>query len=159
MKFSEQLENSFGSLKDQIEEYLDRLSSRERMMVIFATCFVAIAAITSALWYMHQAAEQQKKRVQELNDLVVWMQTNVATMRPREDIMLTRLDTVNRVAQSQGLSVSAQENNGKVQIIASHESYVILANFITQLTQLGLSIEKMELILENGKIKLTAVVK
>lgn len=108
---------------------------------------------------MHQAAEQQKNRVQELNDLVVWMQTNVATMRPREDITLTLSDTVNRVAQSQGLSVSAQENNGKVQIIASHESYAILANFITQLTQLGLSIEKMELILENGKIKLTAIVK
>jgi type II secretory pathway component PulM len=159
MKFAEQLENSFGSLKDQIEEYLDRLSSRERMMVIFATFFVAITAIASVLWYMHQAAEQQKNRVQELNDLVVWMQTNVATMRPREEITLTLSDTVNRVAQSQGLSVSAQENNGKVQIIASHESYAILANFITQLTQLGLSIEKMELILENGKIKLTAVVK
>ena len=159
MKFAEQLENSFGSLKDQIEEYLDRLSSRERVMVIFSIVFVAIAAIASALWSMHQAAEQQKKRVQELNDLVVWMQTNVATMRPREDITLTLSDTVNRVAQSQGLSVSTQENNGKVQIITSHESYAILANFITQLTQLGLSIEKMELILENGKIKLTTVVK
>ena len=40
----------------------------------------------------------------------------------------------------------------------SHENYSVLANFLTQLAQMGLSIEKMELNNEAGQIKLTATV-
>ncbi len=39
-----------------------------------------------------------------------------------------------------------------------HENYAILANFLTQLVQMGLSIEKMELSSEAGQVKLTASV-
>ena len=139
-------------------EYLDRLNSRERVMVVFTTIFVIIVAIGSALWYMHQAAEKQQARVQELNDLISWMQSNAVTMKPTEEASLSISDKVQRAAQSQGLSVSAQENNSKVQILATHENYATLGSFMTQLAQMGLSIEKIELISEAGKIKLTAVV-
>ena len=40
-----------------------------------------------------------------------------------------------------------------------HANYVVLANFLTQLTQNGLSIEKMELVSDAGQIKLSASVK
>jgi len=45
-----------------------------------------------------------------------------------------------------------------MQLVASHVNYAVLANFLTQLAQMGLSIEKMELISEAGQIKLTATV-
>lgn len=158
MKFVESIENKLYGLHEQVVEYLDRFTVRERIMVIFASIFVVIAALGSSLWYMHQAAEKQHTRLNELKDLIVWMQSNAATMKPAEDLSMSISDRVQRSAQTQEISISSQENDGKVQILASHESYAVLANFITQLAQSGLSIEKMELISENGQIKLTATV-
>jgi len=154
----DRFEQKIAVLSEQVTEYLERLSPRERVMVVCTAVFVIIASIGSALWYMHQAAAKQQERVQELNDLIVWMQTNAVTMKPVDEMALSLTDKIQQAAQSQGLSVSAQENNGKVQIVVTHENYVVLANFLTKLAESGLSIEKMELVSEGGKIKLVAAV-
>lgn len=158
MKALDQIQNQLDLKIEKISDYLDQLSSRERWMVIFTTIFVLVAAIGSALWYMHQAADTQQKRLNQLKDTIVWMQSNAATMKPAEDLQLDAAQKVQRVAQQQGLSVSSQETDGKIQLNASHANYAILANFLTQLAQMGLSVEKMELIQDAGQIKLTATV-
>ena len=48
---------------EKITDYLERLSVRERYMVVFTTIVVVVAAVGSALWYMHAAAEKQQNRV------------------------------------------------------------------------------------------------
>ncbi|MEJ2898011.1 type II secretion system protein GspM [Acinetobacter sp. NS-4] len=158
MNSSEKLQNSIDQSIERITDYLDRLSVRERYMVIFTTIFVVVAAIGSALWYMHAAANKQQNRVNDLKDMMVWMQSNAVTMKPADDLQLTVADKVQRVAQQQGLSVASQQTGEQIQIVAVHENYAILANFLTQLTQMGLSLEKIELISEAGQIKLTATV-
>ncbi|MDN5511510.1 type II secretion system protein GspM [Acinetobacter sp.] len=158
MNSSEKLQNSIDQSIERITDYLDRLSVRERYMVIFTTIFVVVAAIGSALWYMHAAANKQQNRVNDLKDMMVWMQSNAVTMKPADDLQLTAADKVQRVAQQQGLSVASQQAGEQIQIVAVHENYAILANFLTQLTQMGLSLEKIELISEAGQIKLTATV-
>lgn len=158
MKALEQIQNKLDLQIEKITDYLDTLSTRERWMVIFTTIFVVVAAIGSALWYMHQAADNQQKRLNQLKDTIVWMQSNAATMKPAEDLQLDATQKVQRVAQQLGLSVSSQVLDGKIQLNVAHENYAILANFLTQLAQLGLSIEKMELIQDAGQIKLTATV-
>ena len=125
---------------------------------IFTTIFVLVAAVGSALWYMHAAAEKQQKRVNDLKDLIVMMQSNAVTMKPTNDSQLSAADKIQRVAQQQGLSVASQQSGEQMQLVASHENYAVLANFLTQLAQMGLSIQKMELISEAGQIKLTATV-
>ena len=158
MNSSEKLQNSIDQSIERITDYLDQLSVRERYMVIFTTIFVVVAAIGSALWYMHAAANKQQNRVNDLKDMMVWMQSNAVTMKPADDLQLTAADKVQRVAQQQGLSVASQQAGEQIQIVAVHENYAILANFLTQLTQMGLSLEKIELISEAGQIKLTATV-
>ena len=148
------MDQSFEKLSD----YLDSLSVRERVMVIFTTVFVIVAAVGSALWYMHQAADTQQKRLNQLKDTIVWMQSNAVTMKPAGDTQLDAAEKVQRVAQQQGLSVASQQMEGKIQLAVMHENYAVLANFLTQLAQMGLSIEKMELNNEAGQIKLTATV-
>lgn len=143
---------------ERITDYLDSLSTRERYMVIFTTIFVIVAAVGSALFYMHQAADSQQKRLNTLKDTVVWMQSNAATMKPAGDLQLDASEKVQRAAQQQGLSVSSQQQEGKILLNVSHENYAVLANFLTQLAQSGLTIEKMELISDAGQIKLTATV-
>ena len=134
------------------------MSARERILVIFTTIFVLVTAIASALWAMHQAADTQQKRLNDLKDTLVWMQSNAVTMKPAGDLQLDAAEKVQRIAQQQGLSVASQQMDGKIQLMLSHENYSVLANFLTQLAQMGLSIEKMELNNEAGQIKLTATV-
>jgi len=107
---------------------------------------------------MHQAADTQQKRLNDLKDTLVWMQSNAVTMKPAGDLQLDAAEKVQRIAQQQGLSVASQQMDGKIQLMLSHENYSVLANFLTQLAQMGLSIEKMELNNEAGQIKLTATV-
>jgi len=158
MKTSEKLQSSIDQSIEKITDYLDRLSVRERYLVIFTTIFVLVAAIGSALWFMHAAANKQQNRVNDLKDMMVWMQSNAVTMKPADDLQLSAADKVQRVAQQQGLSVASQQAGEQIQIVAAHENYAILANFLTQLAQMGLSLEKIELISEAGQIKLTATV-
>jgi general secretion pathway protein M len=56
-------------------------------------------------------------------------------------------------------SFKGVEKSFAIQLVVSHANYVVLANFLTQLTQNGLSIEKMELVSDAGQIKLSASVK
>lgn len=158
MKAIETLQNRMDLQIEKLTDYLDRLSARERILVIFTTIFVLVAAVASALWAMHQAADTQQKRLNDLKDTLVWMQSNAVTMKPAGDLQLDAAEKVQRIAQQQGLSVASQQIDGKIQLMLSHENYSVLANFLTQLAQMGLSIEKMELNNQAGQIKLTATV-
>ena len=158
MKGIEALQNRMDQSFEKLSDYLDSLSVRERVLVIFTTVFVIVAAVGSALWYMHQAADTQQKRLNQLKDTIVWMQSNAVTMKPAGDTQLNAAEKVQRVAQQQGLSVASQQMEGKIQLAVMHENYAVLANFLTQLAQMGLSIEKMELNNEAGQIKLTATI-
>ena len=62
------------------------------------------------------------------------------------------------VAQQQGLAVSSQQNGEQIQLVAQHQNYSVLANFLMQLSQMGISIQKMDMVSSNNQIKLTATV-
>lgn len=158
MKMLAQLQNRFDQWIEQVVQYLDRLTVRERIMVIFTTIFVVVAIIGSSLWKMHSLAEQQQKRLNDLKDLMVWMQSNAVTMKPANELELDKSGKIQRVAQQQGLTVTSQQNAEQLQIVVTHQNYAILANFLTQLAQMGLSIQKMEMVSSEGQIKLTATV-
>ncbi|MFC1397414.1 type II secretion system protein GspM [Acinetobacter lactucae] len=158
MKMLAQLQNRFDQWVEQVNQYLDRLTVRERIMVVSTTIFVVVAIIGASLWKMHSLAEQQQQRLNDLKDLMVWMQSNAVTMKPASELELGQAEKIQRVAQQQGLTVTSQQNGEQLQIIVTHQNYAILANFLTQLAQMGLSIEKMEMVSTEGQIKLTATV-
>lgn len=61
MKMLAQLQNRFDQWIEKVVQYLDRLTVRERVMVVFTTIFVVVAIVGSSLWKMHSLAEQQQK--------------------------------------------------------------------------------------------------
>lgn len=158
MKALTSLQNSFDQKIEALNQYLQGLSVRERVMVIFTTIFLVVVIIGFALWKMHALADQQQKRLNELKDLTVWMQSNAATMKPANDLELLAADKIQRTAQQQGLAVSSQQNGDQIQLVAEHQNYAVLANFLMQLSQMGLSIQKMDMVSSNNQIKLTATV-
>ena len=159
MKVWDQLGKIWDSQQEKIQESLDRLSSRERYMVVFTVIFVLVSVIGAALFYMHQAAENQQKRVQQLKETLVWMQANVATMQAGGEAELTPAEKIQRAAQQQSVAVMTQDSGEQMLIQATHQNYVSIANFLKQLAQMGLSIEKLELIELDGQIKLAAAVR
>lgn len=158
MKIIDKSQDQINEWLEQITDLLSRLSVRERVMVIVASIIVVVAIVGGAIWKMHSAANLQQKRVNELKDTLVWMQGHVVTMKPATDLALSASDKVQRVAQQQGISVASQQVDGKIQIVAEHENYAILANLLTQMAQMGLSIEKLELNKVGTQIKLTATI-
>lgn len=158
MKMMTQLQYRFDQKIEALNQYLQSLSVRERIMVIFTTIFIVVVIIGAALWKMHSLAEQQQKRLNELKDLMVWMQSNAATMKPANDLQLSTADKIQRTAQQQGLAVASQQNGEQVQLSASHQNYAVLANFLMQLSKMGLSIQKIDMVSQGGQIKLTATV-
>ncbi len=158
MKALTSLQNSFDQKIEALNQYLQGLSVRERVMVIFTTIFLVVVIIGFALWKMHALADEQQKRLNELKDLTVWMQSNAATMKPANDLELSAADKIQRTAQQQGLAVSSQQNGDQIQLVAEHQNYAVLANFLMQLSQMGLSIQKMDMVSSNNQIKLTATV-
>lgn len=159
MKIMTHMQNKLDLGVEKVTEYLDRLTLRERIMVLFASVVVLCAALGSALWYMHAAAEYQNNRINELKELIVTMQGQVEGMKAADDLALSSADKIQRVAQQQGLSVASQaQADEKIQLIAQHENYAVLANFLTQLAQMGLSIEQLDMQKNQSEIKLTAIV-
>ena len=93
MKMLAQLQNRFDQWIEQVNQYLDRLTVRERIMVVF-TNFVVVAIIGASLWKMHSLAEQQQQRLNDLKDLMVWMQSAV-TMKPASELELGQAEKYN----------------------------------------------------------------
>ena len=158
MKTMENFQNRLDGWSEKATDQLEKMSIRERVMVIFTGIFLIVVAVGSALWFTHKAAEKQQVRLNEMKDLVVWMQSNVVSMKPADDLALTTADKIQRVAQQQGISIASQKVGEQFQIVAQHQNYAVLANFLTQIAQMGVSLEKLELAKEGGQIKLTATV-
>lgn len=159
MKILNKLQDSFEKKSSDFIQYLDRLSVRERVMVIFTTIFVFVAAVGYSLWKMHDLAEREQRRVNELKDTLVWMQSNAVTMKVANQDNLSKPEKIQRIAQQQGLSVTSQQlGSEQIQLSVQHQNYAILANFLMQLTQSGLSVKKMDMVSNSGQITLTATI-
>ena len=157
MKTFTAIEQKIELQQEKLQDWLERMSARERVLVIFTSVFVLLAVVGSALFYMHQAANQQQKRVNQLKDTLVWMQANAVTMKAEDDLQLSTQDKIQRAAQQHSLSVTSQMVGEELHIQTSHNNYVMLANFLTQLAQMGLTIEMLELNEAAGQINLKAV--
>ncbi len=158
MKALELVQNKLDVLFERLTENLERMSPRERVMVVFTTLFVLVAVVGCALFYTHKAAENQQKRLNEIKESIVWMQSNVVTIQPSDDLVMTSAEKIQQIAQQQGIAITSQQMGEQIQLSAQHENYAILANLLTQLAQAGLSIEKMQLSKADGQIKLTATI-
>lgn len=158
MKALDRLQQRWEIQCEKYQDWLDHLNARERVLVIFTGIFVIVAVLVASLFYMHQAAEKQQKRAQQLQETLSWMQTNAMSMKAPDEMQLSKSEKIERAAQQQGVAVSSQQSGEQMRIQASHANYVALANFLKHLAQMGLSIEKLELIESEGQIKLDAAV-
>ena len=102
MKAMQNLQTVVDQRLELISTYFDRLTPRDRVLAIFLVIFVLVNSIGAALWYTHAAAEKQQKRVNQLKEIMTWMQSNAVTMKSSSDGQLTPMEQIQRIAQHQG---------------------------------------------------------
>lgn len=153
------LSNRFDQIIEMIQEKLDQLPPRDRFAIIILTIFLTVTAIGLLLWLSHSSADKQQQRLLEMKETIHWMQSNAVKMSNQSGETTTARDKVQRVSQQLGLSVQSQESNNQLKLIVSHQNYAVLANFLTQLAQQGVTIVSLDMQKQpSGEIQLSTTV-
>ena len=94
-----------------------------------------------------------------MKETIHWMQSNAVKMSNQSGETATARDKVQRVSQQLGLSVQSQESNNQLKLIVSHQNYSVLGNFLTQLTEQGVTIVNLDMQKQpSGEIQLSTTV-
>lgn len=151
--------NRFDQITETIQAKLDQLPPRDRFAIIVLTIFLTVTAIGLMLWFSHHSADKQQQRLLEMKETMHWMQSNAVKMSNQSVETTSARDKVQRVAQQLGLSVQSQESDQQLKLIVSHQNYAVLANFLTQLAQQGITIVSLDMQKQpTGEIQLTTSV-
>lgn len=153
------LSNRFDQIIEMIQAKLDQLPPRDRFAIIILTIFLTVTSIGLLLWLSHSSADKQQQRLLEMKETIHWMQSNAVKMSNQSGETTTARDKVQRVSQQLGLSVQSQESNNQLKLIVSHQNYAVLANFLTQLAQQGVTIVSLDMQKQpSGEIQLSTTV-
>lgn len=157
MKFFTATSDKINQGFENIQEQLDRLQPRDRLAIVFLSIFLTVMIIGCALWFTHKGAMGQQQRLIDLKETIHWMQSNAVQLSTQSAEALSSAEKIQRVAQQQGLSVQSQESQGQIRLITTHQNYAVLANFLTQLAQQGVTIISLDMQKqEGGDIRLNA---
>lgn len=143
---------------EQAQAKLDTMQPRERLMLLVMVVFLVCTSIGFSLWKVNQLAQQEQQRLNELKAQISYMQNQVVSMKPAGELELSLMEKVQRVSQQLGLSVQSVERDGEGKIEIIHQNYAVIANFMMQLSQMGVSFDQYELASQGQQIKLTATV-
>ena len=153
------LSTRFDQIIEMLQAKLDQLPPRDRFAIIILTIFLTVTAIGLLLWLSHSSADKQQQRLLEMKETIHWMQSNAVKMSNQSGETTTARDKVQRVSQQLGLSVQSQESNNQLKLIVSHQNYAVLANFLTQLAQQGVTIVSLDMQKQpSGEIQLSTTV-
>lgn len=153
------LSTRFDQIIETIQAKLYQLPPRDRFAIIILTIFLTVTAIGLLLWLSHSSADKQQQRLLEMKETIHWMQSNAVKMSNQSGETTTARDKVQRVSQQLGLSVQSQESNNQLKLIVSHQNYAVLANFLTQLAQQGVTIVSLDMQKQpSGEIQLSTTV-
>lgn len=150
--------SSFVQFKEQMQAKFEQMQPRERIMLVVMTVFLLLTAIGLSVWKTHQLAQAEQLRLSELKAQLGYMQQQVVSMKPAGELELSLMEKIQRIAQQSGVSVQAIEKDERAEISLQHQNYAIVAQYMMQLTQLGVTFDQYQLSTQDQQIKLTATV-
>lgn len=148
----------WAQLQAQLQSKLEQMQPRERWMLMVMVIFLICTAIGLSLWKVHQLANAEQQRLTDLKAQINYMQQRVVSMKPAGELELSLMEKIQRVAQQSGLTVQAVEKDGQAEISLSHANYAMVAQYMMQLSQLGVTFAQYNLSTQDQQIKLTATV-
>ena len=122
-----------------IDNYLSKLSPRDRLAVIVLTVFIVLSLCGLMALNLHRAAEKAQQQAMQEKELQAWFQSNIPLLSKNAvNNGLSVLDTVSSSAGGLGINMKRFEPDGEqVRVWLENADFAKVANWLNNLTEQG----------------------
>lgn len=130
---------------DAIESYLNRLSPRDRVVVIMLAIFVVLSLMSLGALNLHRSAEKAKQQASQEKELLAWLQASTPLLNGAgSNNGMSVLDTVSASAGGSGINMQRFEPDGdSVRVWLEGADFAKVASWLNNLTQQGVKAQEV----------------
>jgi len=136
-----------------IEQYLAKLSPRDRIAVLVLTVFVFISLCGLMALKLHRAAEKSQQQAMQEKELYSWFQANIPVLSNGANTNngMSVLDAVSASAGGMGINMNRFEPDGEqVRVWLENSDFAKVASWLHALNQQGVKTQEVHFE-QNGK--------
>ncbi len=128
-----------------IQDYLSKLSPRDRLVVIVLSVFVLSSLIGLMSLKLYRAAEKAQQQAIQEKQLYTWLQANTPLLSGGvSNNGMSVLDTVSSSAGGLGINMKRFEPDGEqVRVWLEGADFAQVANWLNSLSQQGVSAQEV----------------
>jgi general secretion pathway protein M len=130
----------------------ERLPKRDQWALLLLGAFLAIFVIVGGGYWLHHKAEQSKENADQARQLLLWMRGQAPHLQVSDGVQKPLATLVQELAAQQGLTITQNENAGRVMVTTSNQSFAVLANWLTRLAQAGIQIDQLDIDQQAGGV-------
>ena len=126
-----------------IQNYLDKLSARDRLAVIALAVFVLVSLFGVGALKLHRAADKAQQQAQQERELAALLQANVAVLSVGGGSSQNVLEAVSATAGGVGINMQRVEPDGEqVRIWLDSAEFAKVAHWLNALSQQGVKAQE-----------------
>ena len=136
-----------------IEQYLAKLSPRDRIAVLVLTAFIVMSLCGLMALKLHRAAEKAQQQAMQEKELYSWFQANIPVLSNGANTNngMSVLDTVSASAGGMGINMNRFEPDGEqVRVWLENSDFAKVASWLHALNQQGVKAQEVHFE-QNGK--------
>lgn len=128
-----------------IDNYLSKLSPRDRLAVIVLTVFIVLSLCGLMALNLHRAAEKAQQQAMQEKELQAWFQSNIPLLSKNAvNNGLSVLDTVSSSAGGLGINMKRFEPDGEqVRVWLENADFAKVANWLNNLNEQGVQAQEV----------------
>ncbi len=146
------LSNSLTSKLATAQSAYERLPKRDQLALLILGAFLSLFVIVGGGYWVHHKAEQSKDNADQARQLLLWMRGQAPHLQANNGVQQPLTTIVQDFALQQGLTVTQNENGGRVMVTTSHQSFAVLGNWLTRLAQAGIQIDQLDIDQQAGGV-------
>ena len=130
---------------DAIENYLNRLSPRDRVVVIMLAIFVVLCLMSLGALNLHRSAEKAQQQASQEKELLAWLQASTPLLNGAgSNNGMSVLDTVSASAGGSGINMQRFEPDGdSVRVWLEGGGFAKVGRWLNNLTQQGVKAQEV----------------
>ena len=137
-----------------IEQYLAKLSPRDRIAVLILTVFIIVSLCGLMALKLHRAADKSQQQAMQEKELFSWFQANLPLLAQgggSANNGMSVLDTVSASAGGMGITMNRFEPDGEqVRVWLENSDFAKVASWLDALNKQGVKAQEVHFE-QNGK--------
>jgi general secretion pathway protein M len=149
-----------ANMPSVINDYLSKLSPRDRLMVIVLVVFVVSSLLGLMALQLNRAAEKAQQQAVQEKQLYTWLQANIPLLSTggSSNNGLSVLDTVSSSAGGLGINMKRFEPDGEqVRVWLEGADFAKVANWLNNLSEQGVAAQEVHFEQSNSGLNVRLV--